>query len=231
MPGRPTLTISAFILISVFLGMQPSRTLAQEAKAQSASLPLVFEQNEGQAPAGYEFLARRGGSETFYSSKGMDVFVPISGDRAGRLRIRWMGTTKQAELVGEDELPGHSNYLLGSDQSRWLRGVTQFGRIRYMQIYPGVDVSFHGNGDHLENDFIVAAGASPSDITLQFDRPVRLTASGDLEATVDGAAVRLNKPIAYQDFGTARKEVRAKFVLAGKRRVKFQVGKYDHSES
>ncbi len=228
MPVRPALTISAFILISVFLGTQPSRILAQEAKLRSASLPLVFEQNEGQAPASYQFLARRSGSETFYSSQGMDVFVPISGNRAGRLRIRWMGATKQAQLIGEDQLPGYSNYLIGSDETRWLRGVPQFGRIRYVQIYPGVDLSYHGSENQLENDFIVAPGVNPSEITLQFDRPLRVTASGDLEATVDGAVVRLNRPIAYQDFGTARNEVRAKFVLAGKRRVKFQVGEYDH---
>lgn len=213
------------------LTVSPGKVAAQEKKVSISATPLVFEENKGQAPMGYQFLARRNGTETFYFLDGMDVFVPQKQSKMARLRIRWTGERNKTSLAGEDRLAGYSNYFRGTDESRWLRKVSQFGQIRYENIYPGVDLLFHGSSAQLENDFRVMPDANPSEICLQFDRPLQVTASGDLEVAVGKAVVRLQRPVAYQEFEGVRKEVRAKYVLAGGRRVKFQISQYDHSRA
>lgn len=114
-----------------------SNIVAQTPKAATIAAPLIFEQNNGQAPARYHFLARRSGMETLYAADGVDIFVAQSRSTAARLQISWKGANRAATASGEAPLPGHSNYLRGSDPALWLRNIPQFSRVRYQQIYPG----------------------------------------------------------------------------------------------
>ena len=86
---------------------------------------------------------------------------------------------------------------------------------------------FHGSGENLEHDFIVQSGANPALIGFRLDRPAHLTSSGDLEVDLGESVLRLRKPLAYQDRGTIRKEVTAKFVLTKSGEVRVKVGAYD----
>jgi hypothetical protein len=222
------LALALFILCTI-VASSPIGTVAQAKQSILNTTPLVFEPNRGQAPSAYQFLARRNGMEALYFSNGMDLFVPQSPSTIARLRIRWTGTNAKASISGEGILTGHSNYLRGSDPTRWFWGIPQFSRVRYTRIYAGVDLVFHGNGDDLEHDFVIEPGASPSQITFHINQPLRLTRSGDLEVDLGTSIVRFQKPSAYQDFGANRKNVRAEFVLAGNGRVKFRVGEYDRN--
>jgi hypothetical protein len=148
----------AFVVPCVAFTGFASDIAAQTSKIATSSLPLIFEQNKGQAPAQYQFLARRNGMESLYAADGMDIFVPQSRSTQMRLEIRWKGANRKATVAGEDLLPGHSSYLRGSDESRWLRGIPQFAQVRYKQIYPGIDLLFHGTGDELENDYVWRLG-------------------------------------------------------------------------
>jgi hypothetical protein len=79
--------------------------------------------------------------------------------RVTEIQMRWLHASRPS-MVAEKPLPGQSNYLLGSDPSRWIRGIPQSAQIRYHQLYPGIDLVFHGTGDSIEHDFEVQAGVS-----------------------------------------------------------------------
>ena len=57
-----------------------------------------------------------------------------------------------------------SNYLKGSDPAHWVTGVKRYAKVRYEQVYPGVDLVYYGvlpgKERRLEHDFIVAPGAN-----------------------------------------------------------------------
>jgi hypothetical protein len=127
----PDVTISLFAILFVLL---PIPALAQNAANSPAAMPLVFERNRGQAPADYLFLARRGAMETLFLSDGLDLVVP-GGPLASRLRLRWLGV-EAGSVTAEDILPGQSNYLLGSDATRWLHNIPQYGSLRYKRSIP-----------------------------------------------------------------------------------------------
>jgi Abnormal spindle-like microcephaly-assoc'd, ASPM-SPD-2-Hydin/Beta-propeller repeat len=222
----PVLRTAAFVCL--FLAIAPIDTKGQTKQPFLSASPLVFEQNEGQAPPMYQFLARRDGVETLYFADGMDIFVSKPRSTASQLRILWTGANRKSLLLGEDRQPGRSNYFHGSDPIHWLRNVPQFAVLRYHQIYPGIDLLFHGSGDELEHDFLIEAGADPAELCLHIDWPARVTSSGDLQVDLGKSVVRLRKPVAYQEFGGTREKVEASFVLAADGQVKFRVGKYDH---
>ena len=63
---------------------------------------------------------------------------------------------------GKNLLQGRSNYLIGADSSRWVRGIPNYHDVEYQHLYPGISVDFYGNGRELEHDFQVEAGADLS---------------------------------------------------------------------
>jgi uncharacterized repeat protein (TIGR01451 family) len=226
-----------------------------EARARSlfAGLPLMFEPNQGQAnldPADphARFLARGSAYSLLLGSEGATLKLysraPSTHDLSKNsssslhiesLRMKLAGANPAASLTGADLLPGKSNYLLGNDPAKWRSGVPQFSRVRYEQIYPGINLVFYGNQGHLEYDFQVAPGADPSQVELQFDgaRPLQLK-DGALVipcagARGEGASVRLEAPRVYQEIAGREQPVEARFVLRNAHRAGFAIGAYDRS--
>ena len=72
--------------------------------------------------------------------------------------ITLQGANRSAAVSATEKSLAQSNYLLGNDPSRSRTQVPHFGRLTYADIYPGVDLTFYGKGQHLEHDFIVKPG-------------------------------------------------------------------------
>ena len=68
---------------------------------------------------------------------------------------------RQVRPQAFDRLPGKVNYFLGNDPAGWRTGIATFARVRYPEIYPGVDAVLYGAGRQLEYDFVVSPGADP----------------------------------------------------------------------
>jgi hypothetical protein len=86
----------------------------------------------------------------------------------GTLTMRLAGASPHAHVHGSDELPGKSNYFVGSDPSQWHTNVPTYAKVRYEGVYRGIDVVYYGNQRQLEYDFVVAPGADPRVIRLSF---------------------------------------------------------------
>ena len=84
------------------------------------------------------------------------------------VEMNLLGANSQARLVAEDSQQGKVNYFLGKDPSKWISNVPLYGRVNYKNVYPGVDLAFHGAGQQLEFDYLVSPGADASRIALSF---------------------------------------------------------------
>jgi hypothetical protein len=73
-----------------------------------------------------------------------------------------------------EELPGKSNYFIGNDPTKWRTNVPNYAKVKYANVYPGVDLVYYGNQGQLEYDFVVQPGADPRSIQLAVvsDEPV-----------------------------------------------------------
>lgn len=217
------------------------------AKSLFAGLPLIFEPNVGQGNLNpsdprARFVARGSGYSLFLGTEGA-ILSLVSQDRhnssnhqrshltrVNSIQMKLAGANPAASLSAAQPLPGKSNYFFGNDQSKWRTGVPQFARVRYQNVYPGINLVFYGNQGHLEYDFQVAPGADPSQAELEFQgaKHLQWTNAGLVIQTADGS-VRLNAPSVYQEIAGQKKAVEGRFVLRAANRVGFALGSYDHS--
>ena len=212
-------------------------------------LPLRFEANQGQSDERVKFLSRGSGYTLFLTST--EAVLSLSrpegtGDRSTAtdggeqknkskrarrdvLRMRLLGASSTPRVEGADELSVRSNYFIGNDPQKWRTDVRQYAKVRYARVYPGIDLVYYGNQQELEYDFIVAPGASPSEIRLAFKgaEEVSIGEEGDLILRTGGGEVRQRKPFIYQEVAGGRREVEGRYAKTGEHEAGFRVGEYD----
>jgi len=213
---------------------------ATQVRAALGHLPLIFEANRGQSNPAVKFLARGSGYELFLTAnEAVLALQPPSGKTPKSLRqlsVLSMGLAQanpHAEVSGADLLPGKSNYFIGNDLSQWHRGIPQYSRVRYRNVYPGIDLVYYGNRGRLESDFEVAPGSNPRQVALRFRGAdqVRIDGSGNLVLSLQGGAVVLESPRVYQRFGIEERTVSGRFELRSKDEAGFVLGDYDRSRT
>ena len=219
----------------------PSPQGSQQVLATYSHLPLMFEPNQGQTDARVRFLAHGTGYGLYLTADEAVLALrqsPATQHHALQtsvVRMKLAGANSAAEPTGDTQLPGRSNYFIGNDPAQWHRDIPQFARVRYSNVYPGIDLVYYGNRGRLEYDFEVAPGSDPKLVALKFQGPrnLRIDANGDLVLAVGGSAVRLQAPRVYQKFGAEERKVTGRFKLRGKEKdeVGFQLGPYDRSRS
>jgi uncharacterized repeat protein (TIGR01451 family) len=199
-------------------------------------LPLMFEPNVGQAGPSVKFLARGAGYSLFLNSEGAVLALQHghdaahSGQNAETVAMKLVGADFGASVRGIATLPGKTNYFLGNDPTKWLHNVSQFARVQYENVYPGINLVFYGNQGRLEYDFQVAPGADPGQAELEFDGSSGLELRDDnLILHAQGGSVRLDAPRVYQRIGDREQAVAAHFELRAANRVGFAIGAYDRS--
>ena len=157
------------------------------------------------------------------------------------VRLRLVNANENATLLGARELPGKVNYFLGNDPTKWRTNLPTFAEVRYRNVYPGVDLVYHGDQEgRLEYDFMVASGSDPSVIAMSVgavrEAPLRINADGDLVIAAKGGEIRFHKPLIYQPgAGLSRVTrhsslVQGHFTLDVRNHVRFALGPYDHTQ-
>ena len=195
-----------------------------------SSMPVRFEANAGKYNADVKFTARTEGYSLFFTNRDV-VFVPSgAGSKAVTISL---GQANVSPVVdGVNALPAKTSYFTGNRKEGWKTGVSQYERVRYSGVYPGVDLVYYGNGRQLEYDFVLRAQADPRRIQMKFrgaDR-VRMAANGDLLVRAGDRELTQKKPVAYQlSAAGVRQEVACRFRMAGRHAAGFEVGSYDVS--
>ena len=222
----------------------PSDAASQARLVQAyGKLPLSFEANHGQTDGRVKFLSRGSGytllltgDEAVLSLRSQESevrsqkpekpassFVPGLRETKDNgqgtkdvLRMKLVSANRSPRVTGLDELPGKSNYFVGSDPKKWRTDVPSYAKVKYEGVYPGVDLIYYGSQRQLEYDFVVAPGADPKAIALEIETgkskietrssklenrnpKLAVEASGDLVIETDAGEVRFHKPVVYQE--------------------------------
>ncbi|MGH9265611.1 MAG: SBBP repeat-containing protein [Acidimicrobiales bacterium] len=188
-----------------------------------ASLPVAFE------PAGDGSFASRGPGYSLV----LTASEAVVGVRGGTFALRPAGPSANpaAPLVPAQPLGGAVTRLTGDDPSAWRTGLATYGRVEARQVWPGVDVVWHGDQRRLEHDMVVAPGTDPAVVAFDVQGAQAVTVAPDGDLLVDlggGSAARLGRPVAYQEMAAGgRQPVASEFALLGPSRIGFRVGPYD----
>jgi hypothetical protein len=199
---------------------------------------LRFIQNKGQWEESIDFQAQVPGGRVGVSAKGFSVMLvdmeeldrrhmaghgevnESTGSHADDpidvhfFKINLIGANTQARAIVNVPLDGYYNYFIGNDTCRWASDVKAFSSIVYENIYTGIDFRVSSVGNNLKYDFIVKAGADPSQIKIEYEGSYGVEKSGDdlLIKTVLGPLTD-QKPFTYHANGKNKETVASQYRL------------------
>jgi len=229
--------VKLFLFLLMPLGLLsagPAKSKPQGATAL-LPLPLSFEANRGQADSSVKFVSHGAlagpGYTLFLTADGAVFEFPDPAKSGAAMVSMRLAGSRTAQISAADPLPGKVNYFIGNDSKKWITGAPTYGKVDYKTVYPGIDLTFYGTQQQIEYDFVVAPGADPKQIAMDFSgaKP-KLGSGGDLQLAVDGAPLTLRKPVVYQTIRGQRKRIAGEYKLHGNR-VQFTLGAYDHGQA
>ncbi len=250
-----------FPVESAWAATRSTQTAIQDLKTSQiqtsyGKLPVSFEANQGQTDSQVNFLSRGRGYSLFLtpssavislsrSKLNPDVnserFIPgkKSLDKSPDERIqsvvnmKLIGANNQSKPQGLEEQEKRSNYFIGNDPSQWHIDIPNYGKVKYGKVYPGIDLVYYGNQNQLEYDFVVAAGADPKAIQLQYEgaENLALNDAGELVIKTEAGELIEKAPIVYQEINGKRQPISGTYRLLENNRVAFGLGAYDPTHS
>jgi Beta-propeller repeat len=229
----------------------PTRIQVQLSPAKTA---LVFEPNRGQAASNFQWIGRGAGFRLGIASDGATLEFrdnaattpskPLFPNASQVMKSKTTQKSAQSTLVklhlsgsngwksvGVNPTGGISNYFIGKTPASWHTDIPQYAQLEVTGVYKGVDLVFHGDESALQYDFVVAPGADPKQIQLQFEGAASLAvdkATGDLVvATASKTELRHAQPKIYQEVGGKKVPVKGGFQILKGDTAGFTVEKYD----
>lgn len=236
-------------------------------------LPMYFEANHGQSDPKVKFLSRGHGyalfltnAETVLALKkplaGADdssVISRVLSMRSGGkqkivngkviketvLKMNLGGSNPSPKIAGLEKLPGKSHYLSGNNPKKWHTDVPRYARVKYEEVYPGIDMVYYGNQQQLEYDFVVGPGADPNMIRIGVKGAdsLSLDKKGNLILHTQVGEVLQHTPRIYQEVSGAIEPVAGSYVLLNSEQeekeqnsktktsiIGFQVAAYDTTQ-
>ena len=239
-------TLLLMVAGSISAGAQSAAQVPSAASinANYAKLPLTFELNHGQIDPHVRFVSRGPGYTAFLTSDGMvlslrakrvatsqptGLDVPASSSTRSALRFRLLGAAKNPSVVGEIPQLGRVNYFVGNNPAKWQRNVPTYGRVRYKNVYPGIDLLYYGNQRQLEYDFAIAPGVDASQIKFEIRgaKKIQIETDGALALTTSNGDIHFQAPKIYQESNGQRTEVGGGYVVTDPTHVSFHLAPYD----
>ena len=209
---------------------QPAAAHSSSAVERYGQLPMTFEPNAGQTDASVRYLARGAGYTVFLTEREAVLALVPDAETGERtvVRMSTVGGAAHPRIDAIDRHAGRVNYLFGDDTSAWQTDVATFGRIRYSDVYPGIDLVYYGDQQQLEHDFVVRPGAEPGAIGVRYGgiESLELAADGDLLLRTAAGTLRQQAPRAYQEIDGQQRHVESRYVLEDDL-VRYEVGAYD----
>ena len=200
--------------------------------ADLSKMDLSFEENLGQTDPAAQFMSRGHGATYFLRKNGLvmgmpfipeesrDHTLPASLDHPETVKqwgvhMNLAGANPDPHAAGEQLERHATTYVRQRESGEWKQTVKHYKRVRYQEVYDGIDLVYYGKGQGLEYDFVVKPGADPSRIRFSFEGVAAtvLDADGSLVLSTELGALRHAKPYVYQDIGGRREPIEASYRL------------------
>jgi len=216
------------------------------------TMPLGFQINRGQSDQQVKFIAHSSSYNLLLTPSEAIMILKPSPDNdieknlqpknlrqtaanlspSAIVRLKLSDTNENQEILGLEEQSGKVNYFVGNAPDNWRTDVPTYAKVKYRDVYPGIDAIYSANQRQLKWDFIVHPGANPDLISLDFseNEQLKLDDHGNLLLSAGGEEIRIGKPMVYQEAAEQRREILASYVLKD-HQVSFRLGNYDTTKS
>ncbi len=239
---------------------QSVQSTQAQIKERLNKRPLYFEVNAGQVARQVKFISHSGNRSFLLTGNAIELTTRTRGARLGtredfinrhallrretpdisrsetirdnsQVKLQFAQANVNPRVEGQEPLMSKSNYLIGSDTKQWRQDIAHYARVKYHDLYPGVDLIYYGNQQQLEYDFVVAPGVNPHQIKIAVSgtQNLRLAENGDLVLGTGSGALIQQRPVVYQEIAGAKRSVEGRYKLLGHNLIGFDLGAYDSS--
>jgi hypothetical protein len=133
-----------------------------------------------------------------------------------RVDMEFQDVNPSTLVVGAVAESGVNNYYTGNNQKDWLIEVRLFSKLRYENIYPGIDLIIHSDasGKGIKYDLVLKPGADPSRIKYRYKgaSASRITAQQELKVETPLGNILELAPVSYQVIDGQKINVPSRFV-------------------
>jgi hypothetical protein len=115
------------------------------------------------------------------SKRDLDETLITDKIRTYRLDVQWIGSNPNPKVVSKEPFFDVDNFYNVANGLPPALNVKSYHSVKYEEIYPGIDVEFHGKNGYLEYDFIVKPGADYKKIQIKIDgAKIKTTQAGEI---------------------------------------------------
>ena len=174
---------------------------------------------------------QKDGSKSALSAQANPPYEPAESHTA-TAHIDFVGANPQTKIEGLDPVAAYANYFVGNDPAKWRTHMAQFSRVRYKNLYPGIDLVYYGSkGSQLEYDLVVSPGADPGLIRLRVadGQQIHLDEAGNLPLESKDGRISLGRPMLYQDLDQGKRAIGGAFVQVARNEFAFKAVNYDRT--
>lgn len=174
----------------------------------SQGVPLPYIENVGQFDKHVQFQARSGNTTLFLTNTALWISLtdqasksdfaaevespdaPGAKNESGRqvnLKLSFVDANPHPRLEPLDRLDTRISFFTSNDPAKWHTNVPAWGGVRYVDLYPGVDLEITSRNGQLAQRLVVREHSSLQD--------VRLSVEGADEVALEGNHLRLVTPL------------------------------------
>lgn len=182
----------------------PGTRAGTESPSPRVAMPFV--ENRGRASDDVRFVVDGAGRSLFFTPRGVTIAMRANGASTTRahawaVRLGWIGDRSVepvAEAVTESSFRYHGSIRIGAaDDAAAARGAY---RLRYPEVWPGIDLVFLSEPGEVKYQFELAAGADPNAVRMVWEgaESVDIGNDGAMLVSTPVGTLRDVAPVAWQ---------------------------------
>jgi hypothetical protein len=219
-----------FVGLATLFGSSVSATTRSdsEIKEAVARARVPFVENRGQIPdQRVAFHAKTFAATCVIDKSGAVNYIDGTAVDGFAIRERFSG--EELSPTGIDPSAVKVSSFRGNDPKKWHSSLPAFGAISLGEIGDGISLVLQAHNNNVEKIFTVAPGADPKAISVKVDGvdSLQMSPSGELELRTANGPFTFSAPVAYQENGGKREEVKVAYDLRGDTDYGFVVADYD----
>ena len=143
--------------------------------------------------------------------------------------LRFEGANADCRIEGLHPLASKMSVFKGSDPSAWRTGIPQYSRIRYSNVYKGIDLEFYDKDGSLKYEYIVHPEGNPESIRMAYEEidSLCVVKGGALQIATGKYTFTDSAPLTYQQASGDVQNINANYQLASSREYGIKVGDYN----
>jgi hypothetical protein len=129
-------------------------------------------------------VLEQGGKETSrqVDKEALPIHNPrseIENQKGVNLKLSFVGANPHPRLEPFNRLDTRVSYFIGNDPDKWRPDVPTWGGVRYVDLYPGIDLEIASENGQTTQRIVAHSNANPSVVRLQVEGADALTLDGN----------------------------------------------------